>query len=93
MLVFGDSLEIKYSSLARLCDTYWCNFVREHGIGGNMESLESLESLESVESVGSVGSAGSAGSVGSVGFSWFSWGSWGKIVHSYELGVHGAIYV
>ena len=56
-----DCLEIKYSSLARLCDTYWCNFVREHGIGGNMESVESLES---VESVGSGGSAGSAGSVG-----------------------------
>jgi len=33
MLVFGDCLEIKDSSLARLCDTYWCNFVREHGIG------------------------------------------------------------
>ncbi len=39
MLVFGDCLEIKNSSLARLCGTDRCNFVREHGIGGNMESV------------------------------------------------------
>ena len=31
---FLDCLEIKNSSLARLCDTDRCNFAREHEIGG-----------------------------------------------------------